>query len=186
MTHRTSEPAAPEPGSNAEAERVERRGNLYALEIVFLGVVGVAVALAFVEATTYALVSSRTPLVIMVPLLVLIAIQARRLSKLREPLDVRARIAGALSGGQAALNKAAGFSAWMIGLVAMITVIGQVAGVFAFCVILMRFLAREAWGLTLIVAALTTLFVWGVFEWAFNVELYRGLILRYFLGYRDF
>ena len=38
----------------------------------------------------------------------------------------------------------------------------------------------------MIVAAGTTLFVFGVFEFIFNIDLYRGLVLRWFLGYRDF
>ncbi len=173
-------------GTEDEAERRERRGNLYALEICFLTVVGLFVLWAFVEALSYKIVSSRTPLVIMAPLILLIGIHARRLWRVREDLGVRARVDAALKGGHAHLNKVVGFSGWMVALVAMITVFGHFAAIFAFCVILMRFLAGERWRLTLIVAAVTTLFILGVFEYAFNIELYRGLIARWFMGYRDF
>jgi hypothetical protein len=97
---------------------------------------------------------------------------------------VRLRIA--LTGGNAHLNKVVGFSGWMVGLVAMITAFGQYIGIFAFCVILMRFLAGERWILTLAVAGGTTFFIYGTFEYLFNIDLYRGLLFRWYLGYRDF
>ncbi len=50
----------------------------------------------------------------------------------------------------------------------------------------MRFLAGEKWWLTLVLAGGTTFFIFGVFEYVFNVDLYRGLIVRYYLGFRDF
>ncbi len=173
---------------DAESDQVrkDRRGNLYALEICFLAFVGIVVLAAFFEALTYKLVSSRTPLVIMVPLFILILVHARRLSKVREDLDVKARIRSALAGGNEHMNKVVGFSGWMVALVAIIVALGHLAGMFLFCVILMRFLAGESWKLTLIAAAVTTLFILGVFEYAFNIELYRGLLLRWYLGYRDF
>lgn len=178
-----SEPPRP---SDDEAERRDRRGNLYALEVCFLAIVGVVVIAAFVEALSYKLVSSRTPFVIMVPTIILIALHSRRLLRVREDLGVRARLAAAVRGGNAHLNKVVGFSLWMAVLVAMITVLGHLVAIFLFCVILMRYLAAERWVLTLIVAAAATFFIFAVFEYAFNIELYRGLILRWYLGYRDF
>ena len=167
-------------------EAQERRGNLYALEICFLAFVGIVVVFAFLEATTYKIVSSRTPFVIMVPLLVLIAIHARRLWGIRAEFHPRNRISAALNGGNGTLNKVVGFSGWLVGLVIIITVLGHYAGILLFCVIMMRFLAAEKWVLTLMVAAGSTLFIYGVFEFVFNIDLYRGLAIRYFLGYRDF
>ncbi len=176
----TEKPEIQEP-----AER-DRRNRLYTLEVCFLAFVGLVVVLALLEATTYKIVSSRTPFVIMIPLLILIAIQARRLWSVRSEFDARARIAGAFAGRDVTLNKVVGFSAWMVGLVLIIVVFGHYAGIFLFCAILMRFLAGESWPLTLVVAAGTTLFIYGVFEFIFNIDLYRGLIIRWFLGYRDF
>ena len=49
--------------------------DLLTLEICFLGLVGLVVVAAFIEALGYKLVSSRTPFVIMAPLLILIAVQ---------------------------------------------------------------------------------------------------------------
>jgi predicted permease len=175
----TAEAAADENGA-------KRPGNLFALEICFLAFIAIVTVAAFLEALTYKLVSSRTPFVIMVPLLILIAIHARRLWGVRAGFDPRARIAEALGGHTVSFNKVMGISAWMVGMVLMILVLGHYAGVFLFCAILMRILAGESWMLTLLVAAGTTLFIFGVFEFIFDIGLYRGLIIRYFLGFRDF
>jgi hypothetical protein len=180
-------PQTPDIDPAAEAAREKRaRGNLYALEIVFLGFIGVVVVIAFLEALTYSFVSARAPFVIMVPLLLLIAIHALRLWSARTEFSPGARIAEALSGATPGFNKALGFSGWMVVLVVLIAVLGHVAATFVFCVIVMRFLGSETWALTLSVSAGTTLFLFGIFEYAFDIDLYQGLVVRYFLGFRDF
>ena len=173
--------AAPPKG---KAEK--QRGNLYALEICFLGFIAAIVVWAFFEATTYKIVSSRTPFVIMAPLFVLIVVHGLRLWRVRGDFSPGARIAEAFGGATPSFNKVLGISAWMVLMVLMILVFGHYAGVFVFCVILMRILAGESWMLTLLTAAGTTLFIWIVFEFLFDIDLYRGLIIRYFLGFRDF
>jgi len=175
-----------DPEPDVQAAEKEKRGNLYAAEICFLVFIGIIVVWAFLEATTYKIVSSRTPFVIMVPLLVLIAIHATRLWRIREEFSPGRRISGSLRGGNISLNKVVSFSGWMIGMLLVIAVLGHYAGIFLFCVILMRFLEAESWVLTVAVAAGTVLFIFGVFEIAFNIDLYRGLIPRYFMGFRDF
>ena len=164
----------------------ERRGAHYALEICFLAVVAVGVVIAFFEALTYKLVSSRTPFVIMVPLLVLIAVHARRLWSVRSEFHPGRRVSQALAGGNAAFNKVMAFCGWLVGLVIIITVLGHYAGIFLFCLILMRFAAGEGWKLSLTVAVATTFFIYGVFEFIFDIALYRGLVLRRVMGFRDF
>lgn len=170
----------------AGARKRHPRGHLYALEIVFLAFIAIVVAIAFVQALGYKLVSSRTPFVIMVPLGILIAVHALRLWRVREDFRPGTRVREALSGANKSFNAVLGISGWMLAMVLMVLVLGHLAGVFLFCVILMRLLAVEKWLLTIAVAAATTFFIFAVFEYAFNIELYRGLIVRYFLGFRDF
>lgn len=181
-----SDSQAPVPPGQVLNESGHARGNIFALEIVFLGVIGLVTVAAFFQALSYKLVSARTPYVIMAPLFILIVLHARRLWSIRHEFHPATRIKTALSGGNVHLNKVAVFSAWMVGLVAMITVLGHFSGIFLFCVIMMRSLARESWKLSLIVSAGVTLFIFGTFEYLFNIDLYRGLIVRWFLGYRDF
>ncbi|MHA6344362.1 hypothetical protein [Roseivivax sp. CAU 1761] len=156
------------------------------LEIVFLGFIGLVVLVAFVQALGYELVSSRTPFVIMVPLFVLILVQARRLWGDRDRAAFGERMARVLGGRNVTLNKVLGFSGWMLGLLAAVMAIGHFAAIFGFCVVLMRGLARESWKLTLLVSVATLVAIFLIFEIGFNVELYRGLLIRYFMGYRDF
>jgi ABC-type multidrug transport system permease subunit len=104
----------------------------------------------------------------------------------RSEFDVRGRIARVTAWNNRRFKSVAGISAWMVILVLMITVFGHYGGIFLFCVILMRFLAWETWLLTLLAAGCTTFFIYGVFEFVFDVELYRGLVVRYLMGFRDF
>jgi len=122
----------------------------------------------------------------MAPLAILIVIHAKRLWGARGEFHPGMRLRTALTGGNAHLNKVLVFSGWMVALVAMITVLGHYVAVFLFSVILMRGAAREKWGLTLAVAAGVTIFIWASFEYLFHIDLYRGLILRWYLGFRDF
>lgn len=177
-------PDAPQPAPEAEAPH--RRGNMFLLEICFLAFIGIVVVLAFLEALSYKLVSSRTPFVIMVPLGILIVIHGLRLWRIRGEFHPAVRMREALAGANVQLNKVLGISAWMIAMVLMILVFGHYAGIFLFCVIMMRFVADEKLVFSVVIAAITTALIFGVFEYLFNIDLYRGLIVRYFLGFRDF
>lgn len=169
-----------------QPDEEERRGNLFALEVAFLAIVAIVTAIAFLEALSYQIVSSRTPFVIMAPLAVLVVIHGIRLWRVRAPFSPRRRIGKALSGRLPSFNAVVAISGWMLGLVAMIWVFGHYAAIFLFCYFLMGLLAGERMALTLAVSAATTALIFVVFEWAFDIELYRGLIVRYFLGFRDF
>jgi hypothetical protein len=84
------------------------------------------------------------------------------------------------------LNRVVAMSGWMVALMIMITVIGHYAGIVIFGFLLTWYLARERFWLAAAVTAATALFIFLVFEYGFNVDLYRGLLFRYFAGYRDF
>lgn len=174
------------PPGQALNENGHARGNIFTLEIVFLGVIGLVTLAAFFQALNYKLVSARTPFVIMAPLFILIVLHALRLWRIRHEFHPGMRLRTALAGGNPHLNKVAVFSAWLFGLLAMIMVLGHVLGAFLYCVILMRFLAGESWKMALTVGVAVTLFLYGTFEYLFNIDLYRGLILRWYLGFRDF
>jgi hypothetical protein len=170
----------------AQHQSSEDRANMLTLEICFLALVGLVVLAAFLEATTYKLVSSRTPFVIMVPLILLIVFHARRLFKVRKQAEFNRRISLALSGKMPSLNKVVSQSGWMVALLAMVVVLGHVVAIAIYSFVLMRIIAKENLKLALTVTVVTTVFIYVLFEMGFNVELYRGLILRYFLGFRDF
>lgn len=161
-------------------------GDLFSLEVIFLCFVGGLVILAFVEATTYKLVSSRTPFVIMVPLMILIVVQMLRVASGEHGQGIRARAGRALRGGNALINAMTGISLWMAAYGIFMLLAGHYVASFAFIALLVRRAAREPLKLALILAACTTAAVFVVFEYGFQIELYRGLIYRWFAGYRVF
>lgn len=167
-------------------EGVRKGSRIHALEIVFLSAVGLIVLAAFFEAFTYKLVSSRTPFVIMVPLLLLIGFQAYRLARAGALLEVRYHVGSALRGRYEAFGKLWALGGSIVGLAATIFVLGHYIGIGGFVLYLMRVLAREKLLLSLLVAAGTVAAIYGVFELGFNVRLYRGLVFRWMMGYRDF
>ncbi|WP_212524348.1 hypothetical protein [Actibacterium sp. MT2.3-13A] len=158
----------------------------FALEVVFLAVLAVVVIAAFFEALTYDLVSSRTPFVIMVPLMGLIAFQAARMARSGMWGAVGGRIARVWSGNNPYFNKILVIMLCSVLLLGAVLVIGHYAAIFAFIFVLVRALARERLKLSLLVAAITTVVIFALFEVGFDIELYRGLIIRYLQGYRDF
>lgn len=175
--------------TSPEAERakeLERVNNMFVLEVCFLAVLGIVVLAAFIEAMTYPLVSSRTPFVIMVPLLGLIAFQSRRLLRVPDKPRIRRRVGIAVNGGSHLFRKVMGMLGWFVMLMALIVVAGHYVGIAAFVLLLTAYAGREKLMLAIILTVATTLILYVVFEHGFNIELYRGLIWRYYAGYRVF
>lgn len=160
--------------------------DIFAIELCFLGVVGLIVIAAFIEALSYKLVSSRTPFVIMVPLLLLIGLQARRLLVVRQRFQWVEAIRKVFRGRAPMFRKIAILNGWFVLLLALIQIAGHYAAIAFFMFMLIWYVAKERWLTALIVSAAITLAIVVVFEHLFNIELYRGLIFRYFAGYRVF
>ncbi|SON57765.1 Tripartite tricarboxylate transporter TctB family protein [Hartmannibacter diazotrophicus] len=156
------------------------------LEICFLAFVGLLVLAAFVEAFSYKLVSSRTPFVIMVPLLILIGVQALRLRRAGAMSDVFSNLGHALGGRIPEFSKLAVLSGVFTCTIAIIWTLGHYVGTFFLIVFLSRVLARERLWLALALAVGTTAVLFALFEYGFGIELYRGLLYRYLNGYRVF
>ncbi len=172
-------------GTDDAFERGRARDR-FALEVVFLAVVAAVVVAAFIEATGYALVSSRTPFVIMVPLFGLIVLQAVRLVRSEHRGHVVARLSRVWSGQNFYFNKVLGIVILCAVLLVTILLFGHFPAIALFIFVLTRVLARENLKLSLIVAAVCTGLIYLLFEIGFDIELYRGMIVRYFQGYRVF
>ena len=170
----------------ANRERRERRSNQVALEMVFLAVIALVVIAAFIEALSYKLVSSRTPFVIMVPLLVLIAIHAWRMYQVRLDTNLKERLNMAFTGQIQWFNKVVALSGWCVGMFVLILAFGHFAGIFLFMLILMRLVARERFWLSFWISLGTTAVIYVTFEIGFNIEMWKGYLYRWYAGYRDF
>ncbi|MDH3264049.1 MAG: hypothetical protein OEM24_08630 [Paracoccaceae bacterium] len=165
---------------------IREGSDIHTLESVFLTIVGLIVLAAFVEAFSYKLVSSRTPFVIMVPLLLLIVFQSYRITRAGALREIRYHAGAALRGRYAVFGKLSRLALAIVGFFVVVYAFGHYIGVAAFVLFLMRRLARERLALSLIVALGTTLALFGIFEGLFGVDLYRGLFFRWLMGYRDF
>lgn len=159
---------------------------VFALEVCFLLFLFLVVLAAFIEAFQYAFVSARTPFVIMVPLLALIAFQGLRLTRGDQLLAVVRIAVDAVSGRNPAFNKLFALSLSFVGLALMIEVFGHYIGIGVFMFFLMRVMGKEKLQLSLIVAVIATAVIYFMFEKGFHIELYRGLFFRYLQGYHDF
>ena len=158
----------------------------YAVEVCFLVVMFGVVLAAFIEAFNYKLVSSRTPFVIMVPLLGLIIWHATRLLKGDAWREVKFHIASALSGHYKAFSKLTKLTLAFVALWLTILFLGHYIAIAAFMVFSMYVMGGERLKLALVVGAVATVVIYALFEHGFNIELYRGLFFRYLAGYRDF
>ena len=156
-----------------------------ATEVWFLACLGALVLAAFMEAFRYEVVSSRTPFVIMTPLLFLMVLQAwRTRSASRAARAGDMPVAGSATDGDAGNIGSMLFS--MAALFVLIAVLGHFPGILIYCFLSMHLLAREKPVVSAIVSISATAALFAVFELAFNIEMYDGLVFRYLQGYRDF
>jgi hypothetical protein len=174
------------PKSEHHEDGSKVRSTSYALETVFLGLMFFVIMAALFEAFSYKLVSSRTPFVIMVPLLALIVFHAARLLSRDVWQELKFHLRSAVRGQYNAFNKLAALAATFFGMGAIIVVFGHAIGIFTFMVFLMKVLGREKLLLSLIVSSVATGIIILLFEKGFNIELYRGLIFRFMAGYKIF
>ena len=158
----------------------------YALEIIFLAFVFILVFAAFIEAFSYKLVSSRTPFVIMVPLLILIVVHGVRLMGGDAWREVRFHLGETVRGRYPTFYKLFGLSLSFVVLGVIILIFGHFIGIFVFMVYLINVMGKEKLKLALIISVVATAVIFLLFEKGFNIELYRGLVFRYMAGYRIF
>lgn len=156
------------------------------LELCFILFCGLAVLAALIESLTYDFVSARAPLVVIVPLLILIGIQIKRAWTAAGDVDVGADLSRAFKGRNKEFNNVGGLLGWMVLLLALIYVAGHYAGIAAFMFILLRMVSDEDLMISVGVPAGVTIITYILFEYLFNIELYRGLIYRIWAGYGVF
>ncbi len=169
-------------------DRVEEEtvANKVILELCFIVVVGLIVVAAFISALSYDLVSARTPLFIMVPLLILIGGHIIRVKTASQNIDVPSILSLVARGENQNFNIVAGFVGWMVLLLALITVAGHYVGIAALMFILLRINSKEKMLLSLAITTGVTLMIFILFEYGFDIELYRGAIYKMWAGDTDF
>jgi len=153
------------------------------LELVFISLTGIAVLCGFIAALGYDFVSARTPLCIMVPLLILIGVQFNRTRKAVHINSVLSDLSQAFKGKNENFNSIAAFIGWMVLLLLLILVAGHYAGIAVFMFVLLRMISKESWKLSILISGGVTIIIYFLFEHGFNIELYRGLLYKLLSGY---
>lgn len=164
--------------SAAQEEPAAGRGKAVA-EFLFIIFVGLVTAAAFLAALTYELVSARTPLTILVPMLILIGVQINRVRKRVTLADVRDEVRRVTGGEHPHLRGALQLTLWMLVLLAMIWLVGHFAGMALFMLIMLRIMAKESWMMSIGVTAGVTVAIYVLFTHVFRLELYRGLLINF-------
>lgn len=164
----------PPPGTDSVKEDAGKA----VAEFIFVVVVGIMSVAALFAAFGYEMVSARTPLTILVPMLILIAVQFNRVRKRVTADQLRGEVRRAFDGQQQRLRGAVALMMWMFLLLAAIWLGGHYAGMAIFLFVMLRFVAREGWPMSIGVTVAVTLAIYVLFAHVFNIELYRGLLLN--------
>lgn len=173
--------------SEAEAaKQTEQRRRVAELcFIAFLAIVGFA---ALFEAFTYSITASRTPLVILVPLLLLIILLAFREGRaaIINSTDVLGIVRKAVRGGYPQFRKFVQFTLWLMVLIAMVIVLGHYIAVGVFTYILMRLVSKEAMSLSLKISLAVPFAIFLIFDLALGLNMFPGILYQLWAGYQIF
>ena len=157
--------------------------NSNTLELIFIGLVGFAVVAAIIAALTYDFVSARTPLFILVPLLILIGVQINRSSRKTDAGTVMSGLSSVVRGNNKKFNTAAGLLGWTMLLMLLMRLVGHYVGIATFMYILLNVISKESKILSASISIGVTVIIYVLFEHGFNIEMYRGLFFELLSGY---
>lgn len=155
-------------------------------ELVFLSIIGVAVLIALVSAMGYHPISARAPLVVMTPLIILMLLHGIRLKRAANKTFFKDFYEGIVKRKNDNHIKILIFVGWMFILSGLIYITGHYVGSAVFMFILLFFYGKERLRTSLLLAIIATVLLYVLFEMVFGIELYRGLIYRFFMGYDVF
>ena len=164
-----------------EADEVTE--NNTTLELFFVVLIGLAFVAALIAALNYDFVSARTPLVILVPLLILIGVQINRTRKATNAKAIKSSLSRVAAGKDRKFNLVAGMSGWIVMLMLLIFFAGHYVGVATFMYFLLNVISKESKLLSALVSTGVTAILYVLFEIGFNIEMYRGLIYNFLSGY---
>lgn len=147
-------------------------------EFIFITAVGLITVGALFAALGYELVSARTPLTILVPMLILIGIQFRRVQKKVTAADLHGEFRRVVSGQRARFREAFVLMFWMVVLLSLIWLVGHFAGMAVFMFVMLRLVGKQSMLMSVGVTAGVTIAIYVLFTHVFNLELYRGLLIN--------
>ena len=141
-------------------------------------------AVFFIAATDYSPASRRAPLVIMVPVFIMVAVQTwanvvriRRMRADAPPGSIKIKMEAA------DVSKGAQILIWLVLLLLFFYVAGHLGGTALFLLIFIRYVSRESLRTAISVAAGVTLGLYILFEKILMITLYEGWIYYMITGW---
>ncbi len=172
--------------NNHKESKADNAKDMAALDLCFILFIGALMTGALVSALNYDFVSARTPIVILVPLLIMIAIQIKKSFSDAGFADIAHAFNKLVTGKYSGFNGVAGFFAWLLLLLTLIFLVGHYVGMMIFMFMLLHMVAEEKLGLSLIISVSVTVAIYLLFEQIFNIALNRGLVYQVWNGYSIF
>lgn len=165
-----------EMSSDSKAERKA------VLELVFILLLGFAVLGGFISALSYDFISARAPLFIMVPLMILIALQFNKCRRQIATPKLLQSFSMVVRGENKKFNSVFFFAVAMLTLLLLIYAAGHYAAIALFMLVMFRKVSGESWKMSLSVTLVVVFLLYALFEFGFNIELYRGYFFRVITG----
>lgn len=155
-----------------------------ALELTSLCLLGVMSVAALITALGYDFSSSRPLFVILLPLIVLIAVQLLRIVRAPGADEVIDIVKAAVAGKIADFSSAIEFTIILLLLLFTIYILGHYAALCLAMFYLIRMHGGESLKISILTPLITCILLFGLFDAVFGIELFQGQVYRYFAGYK--
>lgn len=169
--------------NNAE---VNKQPSVKPLEMYLVSAAGIVFTMALLAAMSYDTLPARTPVFILLPLLILTVLQINRTRILTANGPSSTKSTRPVFGRENQLGKVLQIFIWTVLLLGLIVIAGHYAGIVMFMFLLLKVVSKKEVTLALAIAASVTLVLYILFEIVFDIELYRGLVYRIINGYKLF
>ena len=165
---------------------VNKQPSVKPLEMYLVSAAGIVFTMALLAAMSYDTLPARTPVFILLPLLILTVLQINRTRILTANGPSSTKSTRPVFGRENQLGKVLQIFIWTVLLLGLIVIAGHYAGIVMFMFLLLKVVSKKEATLALAIAASVTLVLYILFEIVFDIELYRGLVYRIINGYKLF
>ena len=172
--------------TNPVSSDLEHKNRHKASELLFVALMAIMVIASLIAMSGYSFVAARPPLVIAIPLLILILIHGLKLYLRPPSIAILRELELLFLGGNNDTYRVIAIFAWMILFLMFVIIFGHYPGMCVFIFMLMKFVSTETTKLAVSVSLGTTGFIYLLFTFILEINLYSGLVYRFYKGYQIF
>ena len=170
---------------STQNDNIKAEKNLV-LDVIFSSILALLVIVFFIDGLRYHPVAIRAPLVAMIPLGILLVINLVRVSRGISLKTFKVHTQDQVGEEDTQLKKLIVFIIWIMIFGFAIYLIGHYAGVLFFLIFFLRFMSKEKWWVSVVLAVGLTFVIYLLFEALLGIQLYRGLVYMFWRGYQIF